>query len=106
MGKYRDLLEKLYRNERDDNESHPPSKLGFIGETIFDFTTYDGDLDEVFASGMIVVLDSILNGKTFEEVGEFPDMDSLDSSKLIWANKAIDKGCKFKGIVGARPFHI
>lgn len=42
--------------------------------------------------------------KSFQDIGEFPDMESLDISKLIWANKAIQKDYKFKGIVGAKPF--
>jgi hypothetical protein len=46
----------------------------------------------------------LVHKKTFEDIGDFPDMDSLDSSKLIWANKAIEKNCRFKGIVGAKPF--
>lgn len=46
----------------------------------------------------------LIHKKTFEEVGDFPDIDSLDSSKVIWATKAINSGCKFKGIVGANPF--
>jgi hypothetical protein len=46
----------------------------------------------------------LIHKKTFKEIGNLPDIDSLDSSKLIWATKAINKKCKFKGIVGAKPF--
>ncbi len=54
-------------------------------------------------------IDSDINGmlihkSTFNKVGPFPDMESIKDSKLIWANKAIEKGFKFKGIVGARVF--
>jgi len=47
-----------------------------------------------------------IHAKTHQDIGDFPDMDSLDSSKIIWATRAIGKGCRFKGIVGAKPFHI
>lgn len=42
--------------------------------------------------------------KSFQDIGDFPDMKDLYISKLIWANKAIEKGYKFKGIVGAKSF--
>jgi hypothetical protein len=45
-----------------------------------------------------------INKKSFQDIGDFPDMESLDSSKVIWASKAIKQGYKFKGIVGAKPF--
>lgn len=45
-----------------------------------------------------------LHKKAFQDIGDFPDMESLDMSKLIWANGAIKKGYKFKGIVGGKVF--
>ena len=45
-----------------------------------------------------------MNKKSFKEIGDFPDMNSLDLSKMIWATNAITKGCKFKGIVGGKLF--
>jgi GT2 family glycosyltransferase len=52
--------------------------------------------------------DATLNGMlihrdTFKEVGLFPDGDlSIPAAKLFWAAQAVDKGCKFKGILGTR----
>lgn len=40
-----------------------------------------------------------LHKKAFQDIGNFPDMESLDTSKLFWASGAIKKGYKFKGIV-------
>jgi hypothetical protein len=45
-----------------------------------------------------------IHKKAFQDIGDFPDMDNLDISKLIWTTNAIEKGYKFKGIVGAKPF--
>lgn len=50
------------------------------------------------ANGMFI------NKTSFQDIGDFPDTNSLDTSKLLWANKAIEKGYKFKGIVGGRIF--
>jgi hypothetical protein len=54
-------------------------------------------------------IDADINGmlihkKTFDAIGEFPDTNSIRNSKLIWANKALQQGSKFKGIIGARIF--
>jgi hypothetical protein len=43
----------------------------------------------------------LINKKFHEEVGEFGDGDDLEITKLMWAGKAVEKGAKFKAIVGA-----
>ena len=50
--------------------------------------------------------DSTLNGlfihqKTFKEVGDFSD-NPLDVSRLFWMIEAVEKGCNFKAILGAK----
>ena len=50
--------------------------------------------------------DAPLNGMlihrdTFKEVGDFTD-ESIPVSKLFWEAKAVDQGCKFKGVIGMR----
>lgn len=52
-------------------------------------------------------VDATMNGllisKQFhEEVGDFGSGNQLDITKLIWADKAVQKGVKFKAIVGAK----
>jgi len=52
-------------------------------------------------------VDATMNGllisKQFhEEVGDFGSGNHLDITKLIWADRAIQKGVKFKAIVGAK----
>ncbi len=66
MGKYKDIIQGLYDEEMKDGCCPNPDKLGFTGQIIFDFTTYDGVLDAAFAKVMIDVIKSILDGKTFE----------------------------------------
>lgn len=57
----------------------------------------------------LTIADADINGlmihkKTFEDIGDFPDINSLELSKVFWASKALIKGYKFKGVVGAKPF--
>ena len=52
-------------------------------------------------------IDATMNGllisKQFhEEVGDFGTGNQLDITKLIWADKAMQKGAKFKAVVGAK----
>lgn len=44
----------------------------------------------------------LIHKKTFKEIGEFPK-GSVENSKLTWTATAVEKGCRFKGIVGGRP---
>lgn len=45
-----------------------------------------------------------INKKKFIEVGDFKDTANFIQSKLLWAEAALKKGCKFKGIVGTKIF--
>jgi len=51
----------------------------------------------------------VINKNFFEEVGDFPTaamqkegLNDFEFAKLLWALDAMDKGAKFKGIVGLR----
>jgi hypothetical protein len=51
-------------------------------------------------------IDADLNGmfihkKSFVDIGEFINTKSLEVSKTIWSFSAVEKGYRFKGIVGA-----
>ena len=52
-------------------------------------------------------IDGTINGilmhrKTFQEVGDFADDNPLDICKTFWTIDAIEKGCRFKAIVGSK----
>jgi len=66
MRDFKKELDILYEEQKSFIECPPENKLEFIGNTIFDFTTYDSDADERFAKKMIEVLDVILNKNTFK----------------------------------------
>lgn len=60
------MLDERFKEEVETSECPPYNKLEFIGRDVFDFTTYDGAMDEFLAGKMIEVVDCILNGTTFE----------------------------------------
>lgn len=52
-------------------------------------------------------LEATLNGlfvnrKVFKEIGEFEEEGELEFVKMIWAEKAMAKGCRFKAVIGTK----
>ena len=65
MGRFIKILENNYKDYTSMRcESY--SKIEHLGNVIFDFTTYDSDVDVLFAEKMIEVLKCILEKRTFE----------------------------------------
>jgi len=65
--KHYDNLEVLYQDQL-TNDCPRKDKMAFLGNTIFNFTTYDDEMDAILAQGMIEVCESILDRTTFEYV--------------------------------------
>ena len=63
---YLSLLEHSYGMAVALDECPPESRLEFLGEQIFDFTTYDGAMSALFAGKAIEVCEAITNGTTFD----------------------------------------
>ena len=68
MSDYRQMLEDgfAFINELDGQST----RLSFLGDYIFDFTTYDSEWSEIFAKRAIEVCESISNKTTFESFEE------------------------------------
>jgi hypothetical protein len=69
MGKFIEKLDELYlfhRNILDEDDREEYYKHEFLGGVIFNFTTYDGEMDELLSSMMVPVIECILRKKTFE----------------------------------------
>ena len=62
---YLKLLEHSYEETRDFLDKSM-GRLEYIGNHIFDFTTYDGSMDSLFAQKAIEVCEAISNKETFE----------------------------------------
>lgn len=67
MAKYIELLDKHFK-ELQYFECAPETKMEYLGSSIFDFTTYDSEIDILFAEKMVEVLKVILNKNTFEYI--------------------------------------
>jgi hypothetical protein len=67
---YTQLIESWYKDAIESDCVAPESKMEFVGNHIFDFTTYDSELDAKFAMRMFEVLIAIYTGTTFEYHGQ------------------------------------
>jgi hypothetical protein len=65
MKNFIEILEEKFQEEKQWNKCLY-TKIEFIGNTIFDFTTYDSEMDEHFALKMIEVIECIINRTTFD----------------------------------------
>lgn len=64
---YKEFFENNLRQENDFLElEQPKSRLEYLADHVFDFTTYDGGMDQLFAQKAVEVIDSINNRTTFE----------------------------------------
>ena len=67
MAKYIELLDKHFKEEQ-HLQCPPQTKMEYLGGSIFDFTTYDGEIDILFSERMVEVLKAILNKNTSEYI--------------------------------------
>ena len=65
---YKALLEHSYGMACRENECAPNSRLQYLADEIFDFTTYESAAAELFAKKAVEVSDAITNGKTFDYI--------------------------------------
>lgn len=64
---YGALLEHSYQVERSFNDGQL-SRLEFLSRGIFEFTTYESEMDELFAAKAIEVCQAITDRRTFEYI--------------------------------------
>lgn len=70
---YLKLLEHSYETVRGMGNCSPGSRLDYLSEYIFDFTTYDPEMSELFAKKAVEVCAAITNGYTFEYIRDPED---------------------------------
>ena len=63
---YKELLEHSHKVAAETFECAPESRLEYLGDHIFDFTTYDGEMSVLFARKAVEVCAAINDGKTFD----------------------------------------
>ena len=65
---YLKLLEHSYEVVRTGGECPPENRLEYLGDHIFDFTTYDGEMSALFARKAVEVCSAINDGTTFDYI--------------------------------------
>lgn len=65
---YLKLLEHSFTLEAQTGECPPRSRLSYLAQHIFDFTTYESEADELFARKAVEVCAAITDGKTFDYI--------------------------------------
>lgn len=65
---YLKILEHSFDVDKEEMECPPGSRLEFLSESIFDFTTYDSEMAELFATKAVEVCAAINDRKTFEYI--------------------------------------
>lgn len=95
---YKDKLDEMFEKEK-ERECPPEDKLEFIGNHIFNFITYDGLIDKVFAIKMIEVLECILHKKTFEYIDASKSnyLNFLTMVNMPFLNRKLDWGGSIRG---------
>ncbi len=67
MSDYRELLEHSYLQTSASDESGL-SRLAYLADYIFDFTTYDSEMGELFATKALEVCAAINDNATFDYI--------------------------------------
>lgn len=65
---YLELLKHSYEVMKTLDGCPPESPLEYLGDHIFDFTTYDGEMSALFARKAVEVEDAITAGTTFDYI--------------------------------------
>ena len=63
---YLKLLEYSYAVEKGNGECSPDSRFDFLAESIFDFTTYDSGMSDLFGRKAVEVCTAINDRTTFD----------------------------------------
>lgn len=100
------MLEQGIKEVQAFSGGKPESRLEYLAEYIFDFTTYEKEMAELFASKALEVCAAINEGRTFEHIR---DNDDNRRWYLLMCNmpffaKRIEWGTSIRGAWwGARP---
>jgi len=64
---YKQILEDHYKEEL-EIQDYPYTKHHFLSEHVFNFITYDSDIDKMFSIRMLDVINAILKKQTFDYI--------------------------------------
>jgi hypothetical protein len=97
MSKYAELLEHSLQMQR-QFDCPARSRLEYLAESIFDFTTYDSEMAELFGSKALEVCQAISQRSTFDYIKEPADyVWFLTMCNLPFFAKRISWGTSIRG---------
>lgn len=67
---YLKLLEHSFEVEKGLDQCAPQSRLAYLAESVFNFITYETEIDELFATKAIEVCAAINNRSTFDYIDD------------------------------------
>lgn len=92
------ILDESWRHEREVYREGDMSRLEYIGESIFDFTTYDSGITEKFAAAALAVCEAINEEKTFEFIKDEEDyLTYLLMVNMPFFKDRLEWGCSIRG---------
>ena len=109
---YLDLLEHSYEIVGGISDCPPINRLDYLGEYIFDFTTYDPEMSVLFARKAVEVCAAITNRQTFEYIKDPINYKwFLLMCNLPFFVKRLEWGSSIRGAwwsvqPGGRPFEL
>lgn len=93
---YLELLNNSYKTTREFDEC--PTRLEYLSDYIFDFTTYDAEISELFAKKAIEVCEAINNRATFEYIKDLENYKwFLIMCNMPFFIKRLDWGTSIRG---------
>lgn len=98
MNRYVDLLEHSYAMTKAMGECPPDSRVEFLCEQVFDITTYDGQMSEIFGRKALEVCKAINDRETFKYIENAADhVWFLMMCNLPFFAKRVSWGASIRG---------
>lgn len=107
MSKFISVLNENYKFWNEINSIE--SKLEYLGNIVFDFTTYSSNLDKYFAVKMLTVLEHIVNRTTFDYIKDINNhIEYITMCNSPFLTDKLEWGTSIRGawLDGARPYKI
>ena len=105
---FKEKLIKQYKSETEQASLGNVSVLAFIGDYVFDFTTYDYEISEIMATNMLEVIDSILSCTASEYIKDKNNyLNFISMINMPFLNDKIEWGCSVRNCwLDSDPFSI
>jgi len=95
---YPEFIDYLYKEAIENDCVAPDSKLEFLGNHVFGFTTYCGEIDVILATQMVEVITCIVEGKTFEFIKEdAKHIQYITMCNMPFLNDKLEWGTSIRG---------